>query len=102
MRFVPFRFRNARKLARHFSDHRADFGATTEAEYEQMADEFLSNPLTADCYERIRAADNDTIRFTVITDEYAVLSYDGFIRTYFKPDPLEHGLPTNYDYYLRD
>jgi filamentous hemagglutinin len=100
VRFVPYRFRNARKRARHFSDHCTDFGATTEAEYEQMADGFLNCPLPPDCEERVRPRDGATIRFNRITEEFGILSADGYLRTYYIPDPAIHGEATNYDYYL--
>lgn len=99
---MPFRFRSWRKLARHFSDHGADFGAVSEADYEQKADVFLRKPITPNVHERVRVTDGDTIRYDSITEEYCVLSFDGYIRTYYIPDPIVHGAPTNYDYYLRD
>ena len=97
---MPLRFRDGRKLARHFSDHGADFGAANAADYEAKADAFLNCPLSADCEERIRARDNAMIRFNTVTDEFGVVSDDGFLLTYYKPDPAIHGEPTNYDYYL--
>lgn len=46
---VPFA--DAYKLSTHFLKHGHKFGATSEAEYERMADEFMSRALTADIYE---------------------------------------------------
>ena len=33
------------------------------------------------------------------TNEFMSMSADGFIRTYFKPNPAIHKYPTNLDYY---
>jgi filamentous hemagglutinin len=33
------------------------------------------------------------------TNEFAVVTSNGIIRTYFKPDPAIHGYKTNLDYY---
>ena len=97
---MPLRFRTPRKLARHFSDHRADFGAATEADYETMADVFLNCPLSADCEEYIRGRDGARIRFNLLTEHFGIVSSDGFIKTYYIPDPAIHLEPTNYDYFL--
>ena len=104
MRLVPFTlgFRSPRKRARHFADHAIDFGVTTEADYEQMADIFLGEALQPHTYERIRTNNGDIVRYNSVTEEYGVLSSDNYIRTYFKPDVLQHGLANNYDYYLTD
>lgn len=97
---MPYTFKNRHKRAGHYGDHGTDFGATSESDYEQKADAFLRCALTVDHHERVRA-NGDTVRFNIVTDEFAILSNDGFIRTYYKPDPGIHGEGTNYDYYLR-
>lgn len=96
---MPYRFKTSLKRTEHFNHHGADFGAASITVYETQADAFLRRPLSATCFER-RRADGDIVRFDSATDEFAVLSNDGFIRTYFKPDPVIHMQPTNYDYYL--
>jgi hypothetical protein len=48
-RTVPFE--SAFKLTSHFLKHGHKFGARTEAEYEQMAEAFMSKPVTADIFE---------------------------------------------------
>jgi filamentous hemagglutinin len=80
-------------------DHGGDFGSASAAQYEQSADMFLNSPLSATRVERIRQ-DGDIIRFDILTNEFAVKSPDGYIRTYYKPNPAIHGQPSNYDYYL--
>ncbi len=49
--FIDVPFADAFKLSSHFLKHGHKFGATSEAEYERMADEFMSKAITADIYE---------------------------------------------------
>jgi len=96
---VPLTFRTPMKRARHFQDHGSDFGASDEFDYESMANSFLTNPLDSDTLEGTRGRDKATIRYNTATEEYGVISFDGYIRTYYKPDPAIHGLPSNLDYF---
>jgi hypothetical protein len=83
---------DATELSDHFARHRDDFpAATTEAEYEQMADDFLAGPARRDLME-CRRKGGDKVRYCTTTSECAVLSAGGIIRTYFKPRPC-HSLP---------
>ena len=96
---MPLVFRKPRKRADHFSDHGADFSAVDEFDYERKADAFLSLPAVAPILEIIRPREGDTIRYNSVTDEFGIISHDGYIRTYYIPDPAEHGYPTNLDYF---
>lgn len=82
----------------HFIDHRTDFGAKDEIEYELMADEFLGAPLPLGTLECVRGA-GDIIRFNPASNEFGVLSRSGIIRTYYKPNIRIHGMATNLDYF---
>jgi pyocin large subunit-like protein len=93
-------FANDAKLLDHFARHGADFGASTPAEYEAMADRFLTGDLTEGGLEATRPNSGDLGRFNPATDEFGVLKSDGLtIKTYYKPDPAVHGFPTNLDYF---
>jgi RHS repeat-associated protein len=85
-------------LQSHFEDHGSDFGATTAAEYAQQADTFLNGPLESGALEKIRP-NGDIVRYNPASEEFGVATADGTIRTYFKPDPAIHGLPSNLDYF---
>jgi filamentous hemagglutinin len=88
------------KLQDHFTRHGGDFGASTAAEYEQQAAGFLTGPRGAGVLEKVRPFPNgDVVRYNPATEEFGVLSPNGTIRTYFKPDPAVHGYPTNLDYF---
>lgn len=91
-------------LTDHFDRHRGEFpGITTEEEYEALADTFLGDLTTQPGVEEcIRRTNRDFIRYNTITEEFGILAADQYIRTYFKPDPGKHGLPTNHDYFLAE
>lgn len=86
------------KLLDHFNRHGSDFNASTPEEYQRMASQFLTGTPEAGVLEKTRS-NGDIVRFNPATDEFGVLSKDGIIRTYYKPDPSVHGYPSNLDYY---
>jgi hypothetical protein len=81
-----------------FRKHGGDFGAQTQAEYEQQAKDFLNGDLNSDTLEKVRP-NNDVVRYNPKTNEFGVKTSSGTIRTYFSPDPAIHGFPTNLDYF---
>ena len=89
-------------LAQHFDEHHIEFGVATEDEYELLADTFLGGPLDDGALECIRGSNGDVIRYNRLTDEFGVRGTDGFIRTYFKPNPIFHRQPTNLDYFRKE
>lgn len=96
------RFRTPQKRLEHFLDHGAEVGAVDEIMYEQLADAFLSQPVDPvnrpELCECVR--DNgEMFRYNIKTEEFGNVSSNGYIRTYFKPDPRIHDFPTNYHYY---
>jgi len=79
-------FSNPKQLNRHYTEHGADFGANSAAEYETLADMFLGGAKAPAIQECVRGK-GDVVRFNPATDEYGVLDSNGTIRTYFKPVP---------------
>jgi hypothetical protein len=102
---VPYTrgFKDHADLMVHYDGHVDEFGmvAMGPSEYQDLADEFLGSPLQPGVLEHKRSG-GDTVRFNPATNEFGVMSLSGFIRTYFKPDPAEHGLASNKDYYIRE
>lgn len=83
------------ELAIHHAKHGADFMAATDTEYERLAEQFLLTPFRPGLIECKRKR-GDIVRYDEITQEFAVLSAVGVIRTYFKPVPcasLPRGVP---------
>jgi hypothetical protein len=91
-------FASERSLQGHWEKHGTDFGAKNRAEYEKQAIRFLNGPATEGTLEKTRT-DGDVIRFNERTDEFGVRRHDGTVRSYFRPDPAEHGKATNLDYF---
>ena len=78
-----YRFRNEKLLSEHFEKHGAEFGYSTAAEYEQAAGKVVND---ARALHKTEKEDGDDIYYIEETNEFVVVSTDGFIRTYFKPD----------------
>ena len=91
-------FATPQKLSEHFKKHGAEFGFKSESEYLAAAQKFASSQPGSDVLVKIRA-NGDRVIYNVSTNEFAVVTPDGTIRTYFKPDPAKHGYPTNLDYF---
>jgi uncharacterized protein YjbJ (UPF0337 family) len=94
-------FANSILLEDHFLRHGSLVGASTLDEYEQLAIKFLSNDKTGSVLEYTRK-NGDLVRFDQATEEFGIVTSDGTIRTYYKPEPSAHSFPTNLDYYLND
>lgn len=71
---------------RHFAKHGNEFQAQSAQHYEQLAEAFLAQPLSRHHKECYRVT-GDQCRYNMVTEEYAVRSQSGVIRTYFKPIP---------------
>jgi len=85
-------------LSDHFLRHGLLVRAINEGDYELRADDFVGNPRRSTSHECTRA-NGDFVRFDPFTNEYAVVSVAGIIRTYFIAEPIVHGYMTNYEYF---
>ncbi len=85
--YVEYRFRNYKLLDQHFEKHggefRDDFGYETAEEYEKGASDVINNP---DALYKTEAEDGDGVYYLEATNEFVILSTDGYIRTYFRPN----------------
>ena len=85
--YVEYHFRSKSLLNQHFSKHGAefadDFGYTTAEEYERGASSVINNVAALHKTEK---EDGDDVFYIESTNEFVVLSTDGYIRTYFRPD----------------
>ena len=105
---MPFDPHDPDYLTKHFEDHGSDFGATTPAEYEAMADNFMSRELIPPMRECVRN-NGARCRYNPATEEYGVINSWGQLKTYFRPVPCAeqdenddsecHGFATNWDYF---
>ena len=58
-------------------------GFKSAADYEKAASDVINNPNALSKREK---EDNDWVFYIVETNEFVVLSVDGYIRTYFLPN----------------
>ncbi len=76
-------FRNQDLLDSHYNKHANEFGDISKEEYLKRAGNLI-NSTSDDILTKIRT-NGDIIFYNPNTNEFAVKSADGYIRTYFKP-----------------
>ena len=81
--YLEYTFRNARLLTEHFEKHGVYMGFSTEEEYEKAASDVANDP---EALHKLEKEDGDDVYYKEETNEFVVISKDGFIRTYFCPD----------------
>lgn len=79
-RETEYSFRNERLLNQHYEKHGMEMGFATLEEYVEAANAVIHHP---DALHKLEAEDNDDIYFLEATNEFVVVSTDGYIRTYF-------------------
>lgn len=79
---ILYEFRRASYLEQHFEKHGAEFEYETKEEYLAGANRVIQSP---DVLHKIEAEDGDDIYYLEETNEFVVVSTDGYIRTYFRP-----------------
>ncbi|MDE7223762.1 MAG: hypothetical protein K2O34_08300 [Acetatifactor sp.] len=75
-----YSFRNERLLNQHYEKHGAEMGFATIEDYVAAANAVINHP---DVLHKLEAEDNDDVYFLEATNEFVVVSTDGYIRTYF-------------------
>lgn len=76
-------FRNKRLLEQHYQKHGIDMGFASAGEYEKAAAAVVNDP---EVLHKIEAEDGDDVYYIERTNEFVVVSTDGYLRTYFNPD----------------
>ena len=79
---VNYRFRNKKLLNSHFEKHGIEMGFDTAAEYEAAASAVVNNK---DALHKTEKEDGDDVYYLEDTNEFVIVSQDGYIRTYFNP-----------------
>ncbi len=79
---ILYEFRRASYLEQHFEKHGNEFEYATKEEYLAGANRVIQSP---DVLHKIEAEDGDDIYYLEETNEFVVVSTDGYIRTYFRP-----------------
>lgn len=79
---VAYEFRKQQYLDEHFAKHGSEFDYETAEEYLAGANRVINDP---NSLYKIEAEDGDHIYYLESTNEFVVVSTDGYIRTYFRP-----------------
>ncbi len=77
-----YRFRNEKLLNEHYEKHGIEMGFASAESYQAAASAVITNP---NSLFKIEAEDGDGVYYLEATNEFVVLSTDGYIRTYFLP-----------------
>ena len=77
-----YKFRSKDQYISHYEKHGIEMGFNSAEEYLAAANKVISSP---DALHKLEAEDNDHIYYLEETNEFVVLSQDGYIRTYFLP-----------------
>ncbi|MBR6404098.1 MAG: fibronectin type III domain-containing protein [Eubacterium sp.] len=78
-----YHFRNENLLNQHFEKHGREMGFSTAQEYEAAASAVITNP---NSLHKTEKEDGDDCYYLEKTNDFVVVSTDGYIRTYFRPD----------------
>ncbi len=79
----PLTFRNQGLLDSHYEKHGIEMGFDSAEEYLEAANAVIRNE---DTLHKIEAEDGDDVYFLEETNEFVVVSVDGYIRTYYYAD----------------
>ncbi|MBQ9199223.1 MAG: hypothetical protein IJ141_03520 [Lachnospiraceae bacterium] len=78
----PLTFRNSNRREEHYEKHGIEMGFSSPEEYEAAARKVVLNK---NALHKIEAEDGDDVYYLAATNEFVVVSPDGYIRTYFNP-----------------
>lgn len=81
--YISYYFRSDKLLKQHYEKHGIDMGFDSAKEYEQAASDVINNE---DALTKTEKEDGDFVFYIEDTNEFVILSTDGYIRTYFLPD----------------
>ncbi len=79
---ITYEFRKQQYLDEHFAKHGEEFDYQTAEEYLAGANRVINDP---NSLYKTEAEDGDHIYYLESSNEFVVVSTDGYIRTYFKP-----------------
>lgn len=76
-------FRNAKLLEEHYQKHGIEMGFASAEEYQAAASAVVLNE---NSLHKLEAEDGDDVYYLEATNDFVIVSTDGYIRTYFRPD----------------
>ena len=81
--YQEYHFRNENLLKSHYEKHGKEMGFSSSEEYELSASDVVNDP---ESLHKTEKEDGDDVYYKEDTNEFVVVSTDGYIRTYFNPD----------------
>ncbi len=86
--YVEYYFRNEDLLEQHYKKHGMEMGFESMEAYEEAAGAVVYHP---DVLVKTEKEDGDFVYYIEESNEFVVISQDGYIRTYFNPsDGIEY------------
>lgn len=79
---VKYYFRNDKLLTQHYEKHGIEMGFDSKESYEAAASKVVTNP---NSLHKLEGEDGDDVYYLEETNEFVIVSTDGYIRTYFLP-----------------
>lgn len=80
--YTEYRFRTNKLLTQHYEKHGIEMGFDSKESYEKAASDVINDP---SALHKTEAEDGDYVYYIEETNEFVILSQDGYIRTYFLP-----------------
>ena len=81
--YVRYYFRNDKLLTQHYEKHGIEMGFDSKEDYEKAASDVVNNPAALHKTEK---EDGDYVYYVEKTNEFVIVSTDGYLRTYFNPN----------------
>jgi hypothetical protein len=78
-----YTFRNNNRRDEHYEKHGKYMGFDDAEEYEEAASDVVNNP---ESLHKTEKEDGDDVYYLKDSNEFVIVSPDGYIRTYFNPD----------------
>ena len=80
--YTEYYFRSDRLLEQHYDKHGIEMGFESKEDYEKAASDVVNNK---NALHKIESEDGDDVYYIEDTNEFVIVSKDGYIRTYFNP-----------------
>ena len=80
--YIEYYFRNEDLLEQHYEKHGMEMGFESMEAYEEAASAVVYHP---DVLTKTEKEDGDYVYYIEESNEFVVISQDGYIRTYFNP-----------------
>ena len=80
--YAALSFRREEQLTDHYEKHGIDMGYDSKEEYLAGANAVIANP---DSLHKLEEEDGDNVYYLEESNEFVIVSTDGYIRTYFWP-----------------